>query len=233
MRMMIAGAFICLLALPGAGYATEDDDVTITGWRVVAGDKSEITSDCIGSFATPLCVVDTMMACAAWSDPSPPYDYGPYWPPVCDPLRLDASNDEYAPRTFRYGSGLLPEYHRDEYKVIFFPVSNETMDNYMRAELSYLGPELAGRPGDLAATIRLRTCEPLEEYALPLIKGKHTRFREGYTLSSCREIFHGSNNTAVILRKNPEGGWRIITVEKPHRDNTWAYVRKMYQRLMR
>ncbi|MBT5108253.1 MAG: hypothetical protein HOM25_06205 [Rhodospirillaceae bacterium] len=237
MRLLGFGILVWALLVPQVGLSKTGDDIqtdaiTIVDWRVVAGDKSEFTSDCIGSMATPLCVVDTMMACAAWSDPGAAYHPDHKWPAICKPLILDPSNEEYFPRTFKYGSVLLPKYHRDEYKTIFFPVSEDTMDNYMRAELSIHGPGMHGRPGDLATTIRLRTCEPPKEYELPYVKGEHTQFRAGYyALTNCKEIFKGFNNTAVILRQNPDGDWRIITVENPHRDNTWTYVKKMFRRL--
>jgi hypothetical protein len=38
------------------------------GWSFVSGDGQKFSSACIGNLRSPQCLVDTMMACAAWSD---------------------------------------------------------------------------------------------------------------------------------------------------------------------
>ncbi len=55
-------------------------------WRTVTQDDATSTSDCIGDLVTPLCAVDTVMACyarnegklcqLAWSYPAPWYEFG-------------------------------------------------------------------------------------------------------------------------------------------------------------
>jgi hypothetical protein len=38
------------------------------GWNVISGDGQKFSSACIGDLRSPQCLVDTMMACGAWSN---------------------------------------------------------------------------------------------------------------------------------------------------------------------
>lgn len=140
----------------------------LDGWRIVAGDKTEVTSDCLGDMTSPLCVVDTMMACDAWSpdrDLLPAEDVlGWRWdsrPAICDPLRSEPGNKGTVPRTFNFHTA-NPKYYRVRYQVATFTVTAAMMEG---ARVFWRAPdappnEFETRPGDLAAIIRWRWCAP-------------------------------------------------------------------------
>lgn len=74
--------FICvILACLTITAPARADDINWSVWRVIAGDGSYATSNCIGSIETPGCIADTWAAC--YAQPHGPLDnrseYKPYY----------------------------------------------------------------------------------------------------------------------------------------------------------
>ena len=229
----IASVVLCACA-PAARTPTLPAAMLMSdGWRVVAGDRSEMTSDCIGSMKTPLCVVDTMMACDAWS---PVDDFGPddvtanHFDPVCDPLRADPGNPGYAPRTFEYSS-FNPKFFRLEYQAASFTVTTAMMTAPIFSSLRYRNPgEFDTRPGDLAVIVRSRIFRPPDDCIIsPSDKLGWTLYRDG-----CAMVKIGEGNGrgwklfASLRRDGPGGDWRVVELQAPYREYTWPLLEEIY-----
>jgi hypothetical protein len=91
------------------------------GWSFVSGDGQKFSSACIGKMRSPQCLVDTMMACGAWSD----LDAG--WPsetdaeevfnhPICHALQNYPGKPGVGIATFT-GPGFDPDNWMIYYKI--------------------------------------------------------------------------------------------------------------------
>ena len=45
------------------------EEVTFSDWRYIMSDEERTPSDCIGIMKSPLCAIDTNIACDAWTKP--------------------------------------------------------------------------------------------------------------------------------------------------------------------
>ena len=111
-----------------------------------------MTSECIGELSSPTCIVDTMIACDAWSPDRPRlFDYvDESWigldHPVCDVLRIQPGHGGYAPRSFGIGTAIGgPKYVLYYYKVVPFRVTEETCGLGGRQRQRHSLSGLAGR----------------------------------------------------------------------------------------
>lgn len=80
MRALVALLGCLVLATPAGA-----DESWAPDWKMIAGDGSVQSSDCIGSSETLDCLVDTVVACSAWSEnPEWRADGLPFDHPICE-----------------------------------------------------------------------------------------------------------------------------------------------------
>ena len=234
-RLLLGGiASVALTAWPLAARTSPVSGATLLGdgWRVIAGDKSEVTSDCIGQMTSPLCVVDTMMACDVWS-PAHDYDNPMDAEAAVHPICKGVSTGN-GPRTFNLGS-TNPKYYRLEYQVATFPVTAENITGarvfiprypYKKGEADQASP----LPGDLAVIVHFRWFAPPDDCIIsPLNKVGMQLYRDGCALTDSAEGYEArSPRTAILRQDSPGGEWRTVVFAQPYRDNTWPALTAIY-----
>ncbi|MHA1598697.1 MAG: hypothetical protein ACTSV1_08245, partial [Alphaproteobacteria bacterium] len=218
MRLFLIVVAFAAAAFPAFSVRADGDrdvDVTVSDWRVVTGDRTEITSDCLGEMTSPVCIVDTMMACGAWSPDSHslfkerlnrPGGYHP----ICDALRIQPGDVGVVPRYFGF-EPIHPDFVRLTYKVATFQISRDIMDGVILRD--FLGHEYGDmekdsypknyypKPGDTAAVIKFNNCYADEKWRLPSAEGQPPRYREGSPLDYCISGHSPGIEQAAILRQ--------------------------------
>jgi len=87
-RSLLSGLAGLILSLVPSAAPVRADQSWAPAWKVLAGDGSLHSSTCIGSNASLDCLVDTVVACSAWSeDPEWRADGLPFDHPICDSAR--------------------------------------------------------------------------------------------------------------------------------------------------
>ncbi len=206
------------------------------GWKAVSGDGSLQTSDCVGLLTSPECLLDTIMACEAWSrvdEITAVNTYGDeyYWHPVCYSLRgRPGVADEVS--TFEGGSG-NPEDFSYYYKTVSFALTVE--NTHPRRRLYPEGRSCSWCPGDVVVAFLAVICSPD-----PAIIGQKKdgwpvfgEFPDGSPLSYCVDW---SRDDALITRQDePTGLWRIVEPYRPGLSDGsgnpegWPYLKRFYQ----
>ena len=202
------------------------------GWRTVAGDGSVVTSECIGELSSPTCIVDTMIACAAWTPargwprPSTPDWIGGYHP-VCDVLRAEPGNPGVWARTFLGTPGHAgPKDRIYFYRAVPFAITEEMIPWFEDDP----DDPLHWRAGDVAVAVPLVRCLPKPACRLTPLGEKPVRYRDGCPLLDCKDLVSGRTARAPILRKQA-GGWAIVSIFEAYRDATWPYLDAFYRRI--
>ena len=207
------------------------------GWKVVSGDGTLLTSDCIGVFTSPECVLDTVLACEAWSRVDEvtavdSYGYEDHWHPICDSLRGQPGNVDSPVRTFGAGSD-NPEDYSYYYKTVPFVVTTGNVPP--RDAPPYPeGSSCRVCPGDVAVAFPTIICSPD-----PAIIGLE---RDGWAfgeypddsfISYCVEWI---TDFALIVRIDDRTGlWSIVEPYRPSLDGGsghpegWPYLDRIYQ----
>ena len=236
----IALAFAVALAVSASATAAGDrfpPPPEGEGWKTLAGDGSVVTSDCIGEMSSPECIVDTMIACDAWTPGRPwLYDYvDESWigrqHPVCDVLRIRPGHGGYAPRTLGVGTiGTQAKHRIYFYRTIPFEITEE-MIPWFSADREDPDDPLNWRAGDVAVALPTVRCLPKPECRTKEWRYEEpTHYRAGCPLDDCEDIVPGDGVLAAIVRK--EGtGWTIVEAFSPHRDATWPYLEAFYRRI--
>ena len=215
-----------------AGGGAVPTAATGRGWRTLAGDGSVVTSQCIGELSSPECIVDTMIACAAWTPargwprPSTPDWVGGYHP-VCDVLRAEPGNPGVWARTFLgIPSHAGPKDRIYFYRAVPFAITEE-MIPWFADDPDY---PLHWRAGDVAVAVPLVRCVPKPECELSALGEKPVRYNESCPLDDCNDRVYGRNASAPILRKDADG-WTIVSIFVAYRDATWPYLDAFYRRI--
>ena len=241
-RVWYVAMIMAVLAAPGwAGNWTPEPDMF-----TLSGDGSMVSSDCVGKLTSPQCVIDTMMACVAWTPDSakPGPDFPGGYHPVCDVLRAKPGNTGMVPMI--YPTGIWPDPNNVvvHYRIATFPITEDNMTDFdkrrLERERRYGAPpweiEAYMRPGDLGVAVFLRWCEPNEACHLPEKDGQPTRYRKDCPFDDCgneNDVMPPRMASAVVLRQQDEGTWSIVTVFTPYRDRVWPYLEDFYRRRMR
>ena len=207
------------------------------GWRTLAGDGSVVTSECIGELSSPTCIVDTMIACDAWSPHRPRlYDYvDEGWigldHPVCDVLRAEPGHEGYAPRTLRIGTAIGgPKYVLYYYKVVPFPVTEENLPDWAVGKGSGIR-FLNWRAGDVAVAVAVVRCvAPPRCQVSEATDEQPARYRDDCPLDACEEVSPEGMLLAAIARRVRDG-WAVVDTFYPYRDATWPYLEEIYRRM--
>jgi len=199
MRLLLAW-LLCLIAM--ASVAEE--------MNVISGDRTIVSSDCIGSNATPQCLADTAMACGAWS-------LGP------DESASGEAEDDpncLAPwLNYRSASQVLPGPTRmwlQTYLVDFWVLGEA--DIWHRART---GPD-AWHAGDMAADFYIAGCVPekscLQQISaqtdLQTVLAQCPRTR---CIGSPRISWNSDGNglhlfepTATLILRQTASGWEVV-----------------------
>ena len=137
------------------------------GWRAVSGDGTLLTSDCVGEFSSPECILDTMMACDAWSnvDHITGHDargnaYRHH--PICARLMSDPFYTPAGLKTFGFGGTDHPEHFVLYYKPLRFVVTVENM--YTGPGLDRPAASCFWCPDDIGLAFLLIRCQPFPLY---------------------------------------------------------------------
>ena len=179
------------------------------GWRTLAGDGSVVTSECIGETSSPTCIVDTMIACDAWSPDRPRlHDHvDESWigldHPVCDVLRIQPGHGGYAPRTLDIGTAIGgPKYVLYYYKVVPFPVTEDILPDWAVGKGSRTR-FLDWRAGDVAVAVPVVRCvAPPRCQVSEATDEQSTRFRDDCPLEECMKL---TIELAAITRRVRDG----------------------------
>lgn len=141
------------------------------GWHYVSGDGKVFSSSCIGEPVSPQCLVDTMMACGAWSDhvtiwpgadrPEGEPDRSEYYNhPICDAL-------EHYPGTAGYGLNTFIDSYMPRETLIWYYRTNHVIadEDFLNEDGSpwsyYVSPESRSpraAVGDTVVIIVIFTC---------------------------------------------------------------------------
>lgn len=185
-------------------------------WRMVSGDGQRWTSDCIGDFRSPDCIVDTIMACEAWSPTEEPtlidkdgYEY--YWHPVCELLRSTPGDPSVGVRNF--GTVEKTEYREDwisYYRTASFILSEETKIPYLHRR-AYDPPcgKYSRCMGDTVSVLQTVWCTP-DPALVGRDRGYFHRadYPDGSPMDYCIELIPG---VAVFTRRREDGdGWYLV-----------------------
>jgi len=189
--------------LPAVSALAEDKP--LEPWRMISGDRRLITSECLGSNATPDCLADTVLACELFS-PGPDYSLDGLYheDPLCSspgvrlllsstPLHIDPqlatiyySFDRWvltADDLWSWGEG---------WKVGDLAVDVETFGCFPRAECTQ------NLPAGLPAEEILAQCPPVECTFSDVVDFQTGRRRPGIT---------------YIMRQASDG-WHIVDMYK-------------------
>lgn len=228
---------LALFMVTSTGAFSADDGIFVSDWRIITGDKSEMTSDCIGKVSSPVCIVDTMMACSLWTPfrswewPGKDETWYDGYHPICDVLRKARGKGGTAPRSFELHSN-NPNFASATYRIMSFPMIGEALRSYLHYNPNHY-KELEVREGDLAVTIQSYYCEPEKKYYLPKEDGKPYMFLKDSPLNDCNEHFGPELERAFILRQVVDGMWTPVNYFRPYRESIWPYLEELYQRRLR
>lgn len=175
-------------------------------WRMISGDGRLVTSECLGSNATPDCLSDTVLACELFS---PPPDYNPdglyHEHPLCSSPGV------------RQLLGTTPMHIDPRLVTIYYSFDRWVLTD---ADLWYRGDDW--KAGDLAVDVELFACFPRPQCMQDLPAG----LRPDEVLGQCPpvqcsfsaavdfETGRRKPNTTYIMRQDPEEGWRIVDMYK-------------------
>ncbi len=207
------------------------------GWKVVSGDGTLLTSDCVGVFTSPECVLDTIIACTAWSwvdevtaVDSSGYEY--YWHPICDTLRSQPGDAGTAVRTFNVGRD-NPEDFSYYYKTVSFALT--AGNTHPRRQLYPEGWSCSWCPGDVVVAFLAIICSPD-----PTIMGRKRdgwpvfgEFPDDSPLSYCVEW--NRSDALVAGQDDLTGLWRVVESYRPGLSDGsglsegWPYLTRLYQ----
>ena len=232
----IALAFAVALAVSASATAAGDrfpPPPAGEGWKILAGDGSVVTSQCIGQLSSPECIVDTMIACAAWTPargwprPSTPDWIGGYHP-VCDVLRAEPGNPGVWARTFLGTPGHAgPKDRIYFYRAVPFAITEEMIPWFE----SDPDDPLHWRAADVAVAVPTVRCLPRDECRLNEWTDEGPiRYRAACPLHNCEEIIPRYGVLAVILRRQ-EDSWFLVSIHEPHREFVWPYLEAFYGRI--
>ena len=204
------------------------------GWRTLAGDGSVVTSQCIGELSSPTCIVDTLIACDAWT----PYRYWAYdyvdeswlggYHPICDVLRTRPGHGDSNPRTLHIGTAIGgPKYVLYYYKVVPFRVTEENLPDWAVGKGSGIR-FLDWQAGDVAVAVAVVRCvAPPRCQVSEATDEQPARYRDDCPLDACRRL---TIELAAITRRVRDG-WAVVDTFQPYRDATWPYLEEVYRRM--
>lgn len=164
MHKILAWVFLICMAVTSHANA---DNIKWSAWKVIAGDGSYSTSDCIGSIDTPDCIADTWAACFA--QPRGPLDNRPEYrafyryKDICRDLFKKVG---WVPVLSFYTSDLpLPplQYYRTRTWQV---ESNDIPERYNEVETMESSPAFGlpkMRPGDTIVEMQSATCRGTNE----------------------------------------------------------------------
>jgi hypothetical protein len=174
-------------------------------WRVLSGDGRLITSDCLGTNASPECLADTVIACELFS-PAPDYN----------PDGIYHEHTLCSSPGVRQLLGTTPIYIDPRLVTVFY-----SFDPWVLAEpdLWYRGEDW--RVGDLAVDVELFACFPRPE----CMQGLPAGLRAEEVLGQCRPVqcsFSAVVDFATGRRKpsityimrQDVNDWRIVDMYK-------------------
>lgn len=208
------------------------------GWKVVSGDGTLLTSDCVGVFTSPECVLDTVLACEAWSwmDEVTAVDssgYKYFWNPICDTLRSRPGDAGTGVRSFRGGRD-NPEDFSYYYKAVPFVLTEGNVPS-RHAPPYPEGWSCDWCPGDVAVAYLIISCAPD-----PAVIGRtmdsvryDDDFPDDSLISDCGEP--KGRNALVVRQDDLTGLWRIVEPYRPGMSDGsglsegWPYLRRLYQ----
>lgn len=209
------------------------------GWRVISGDGKLVSSNCIGRFETPDCIVDTVMACGVWSWQDDVTEYDPYIEglgyrlhPVCDTLR-STPGDPGVSVPFIVLIGPNPEHFIVYYRMTPFILTEETgTRHFARNPLSGedCSPHFGECLGDTVLVIEWALCEP----ALASDKENYrpdNDYPPGTPVSRCLV----RNSPVFVVTYQPPGqrDWMIRMVWAPtwagRDEDPWPYLDEVFQ----
>lgn len=198
------------------------------GWKVVSGDGTLTSSDCIGDFYQPECIVDTMMACDARSPMDEPTSNDGfhlyYWHPLCEVLRPFPGEARSHVRSFAVG-GSDPDDIVFYYKTIRFTLTEEMIPDW---------PNVPGEPcrwcvGDIVIAAPLIICAPSPEMAIP--PGSNIRWIGTFQPDSRTDTCWPMNwRVALISRlSRVSDGWIIAWIHQSHGEGPFPALDKVYE----
>lgn len=175
-------------------------------WRMISGDGRLVTSECLGSNATPDCLADTVLACELLS---PPPNYNPdglyHEHPLCS-----------APGV-RQLLGTIPIGIDPRLLTIYYSFDRWILTD---ADLWYLAEDW--KAGDQAVDIELFACFP----RLTCMQDLPAGLRADEVLGQCPpvqctfsaavdfETGRRKPNITYIMRKDADGRWQIVDMYK-------------------
>lgn len=144
--------------------------VTLGPWRIIAADGDPVSSNCIGDWGSPDCILDSALACMAWSR----------WVPDPDPWWLALLMEHPLCKAFGYRplpTG-LPEQAVVYYRGLWLPINSNLMtsrpskllggsatDSWKRLNAYHFSRPL--RPGDLLLAVQWWRCDDYPDGPLP------------------------------------------------------------------
>lgn len=197
-------------------------------WNVISGDRQTVSSTCIGSNSTPQCLVDSAMACGAWSIPIGFSADGSYHDDaIC--LTTTGIERSAAPLSV-FAPPALMEHH---YLVDFWELTDKEMID--GPIMQYPEPWKAG---DIIADLYTVSCAPEKSCMTKVASGDAADILASCPKTHCSgtpSIYHDMDGdgsllfqpwTTLILRQGPEG-WRVITTyvfanAQMHNDTAWV-----------
>ena len=197
-RMFVSLVVVTVAIVPAKLEAAE--------WQEIWGDGTKVDSDCVGSAATPECLVDTLVACDVWSEYPGYYDHDEFRPsPVCSVIGSPAP---YGILFVSLPRQLVHYRYRVEPQVL----KESDIPDWAR-EGSYFARLLNTfwRPGDRAMDLWMKHCRPCDDCIKEARKNPGRVLGAGYRFDVCIE--HSIVKT-FILRRDGER-WRVAGIYNP------------------
>ena len=219
-----------LVLLPLSAFA--DDSPLINQWKTIAGDKSYASSDCIGSNETLECLIDTAVACAAWTNAQNPSGPGD-WPndPICERSELPW-----------LVVGILGYQINWPQEVVIYGADVWRLED-INQWFGGWSPDTKAALGDWVVDIYALSCSPerkcLEQHPFnpslycPPVNCSGGHFRPQPTWDDAfvaldqppRNVLSRAPTSSLLVREEPEG-WRVVEVHilqlEPMRGPFWT-----------